>query len=275
MATPDRASLAAATLLSGLTEIVARAATAICAIPAYAVSRRTKSDSSIVTGADEASENILLDGLAALAPDIPVISEELMTRSRPPRLGDCFFLVDPLDGTREYVEGRDEYAVNLALICEGLPLLGIIASPARRLLWRGIVGRGAERLAFDNEKFGQMEPVRTRRWPEEHAVAALSRSHSDPNSDALLGRLSIAHCMAIGSALKFCLIAEGNADVYPRLAPTKEWDVAAGDALIAAAGGVVTGIDGAPLSFGHAESDFSVPGFIAWGDPERARRGLL
>ena len=274
MAKPDRASLAAPALLGGLTEIVARAATAICALPAHAVARRTKSDNSLVTDADEASEIVLLEGLARLTPDIPVISEERMARNDPPRLDDCFFLVDPLDGTREYVEGRDEYAVNLALICEGRPLLGIIASPARRRLWRGIVGRGAERLAFDNGELGQVELVRTRRWPHDRAVAALSRSHFDRDSDALLGRLNVAHSMAMGSALKFCLIAEGNADVYPRLAPTREWDIAAGDALISAAGGIVTGIDGSPLSFGRAETDFSVPGFIAWGDPARARQGL-
>lgn len=257
-------------LLQPLSEIVAKAAAAIRAMPPDTVARRIKADDTTVTAADEASERFILQALAALAPNIPVVSEELMTREAPPRLGDRFFVVDPLDGTREYVAGRDTFAVNLALIANGVPVLGIIASPARNLLWRGIVGQGAERLRIDNDALGAAEPIHTRRWPDADAVATISHSHLDPGTQAFLDRLNLAQRRPMGSALKFALLAEGGADVYPRLSPTSEWDVAAGHALVAAAGGTVTAPDGTPLRYGRAGDGFIVPGFVAWGDPARA-----
>ncbi|MGE0565809.1 MAG: 3'(2'),5'-bisphosphate nucleotidase CysQ [Pseudolabrys sp.] len=268
MTAPESATASA--LLKPLTEIVATAAAAVRAISASTAARRTKTDGSFVTEADERSEQIILDGLAALAPAIPVIAEEQMTRAAAPRLGGQYFLVDPLDGTREYVAGREEYAVNVALIRDGKPLIGIVASPARNRLWRGIVGLGAERLVLDDGRVSGAEAIRTRSWPEGRAIAVVSRSHLDRETEARLAALKPAERIAMGSALKFCLVAEGSADVYPRLGETSEWDVAAGHALIVAAGGAVVGIDGLSLIYGRAGGDFIVPGFIAWGDPARA-----
>jgi 3'(2'), 5'-bisphosphate nucleotidase len=270
MAMADGAAAGVSALLEPLTRIVAKAAAAIRAMPAHSVARRTKSDDTTVTAADETSERIILAALAALAPDIPVVSEELMTRQAPPPLGGRFFVVDPLDGTREYVAGRDAYAVNLALVENGAPVLGIVASPARNVLWRGIVGRGAQRMTVDSETLGTAAPIRTRPWPDDGAVAAISHSHLDPGTEAFLARLRPARRLPMGSALKFCLIAEGGADVYPRFSRTCEWDVAAGHALVVAAGGTVTATDGTPLIYGGSNEGFGVPDFIAWGDPARA-----
>jgi 3'(2'), 5'-bisphosphate nucleotidase len=267
-------------LLEPLTAIVAKAAAAIRTMPAATVARRVKNDASTVTAADEASERIILDELAALAPGVPVVSEELMTREAPPPLGERFFVVDPLDGTREYVAGRDAYAVNLALVENGRPVLGIVASPARNILWRGIVGHGAERLIIgkDAERLAigtgaQRLTIRTRPWPGADAVAAISHSHLDAGTQAFLTRLQLTRRLPMGSALKFSLIAEGGADVYPRFSETSEWDVAAGHALIVAAGGTVIATDGTPLLYGRTEVNFRVPGFIAWGDPAHAAAG--
>jgi 3'(2'), 5'-bisphosphate nucleotidase len=273
MAMADDATAGVSALLEPLTQIVTKAAAAIRAMPAHSVARHTKSDDTPVTAADEASERIILDALAALAPGIPVVSEELMTRQAAPPLGERFFVVDPLDGTREYVAGRDFYAVNLALVENGTPVLGIVASPARNVLWRGIVGRGAQRMTIDKNTLGSAEPIRTRPWPDAEAVAAISHSHLDPGTDAFLARLRPARRLPMGSALKFCLIAEGSADVYPRFSRTCEWDVAAGHALVVAAGGTVTATDGTPLIYGGSDDNFGVPDFIAWGDPVRAAAG--
>jgi 3'(2'), 5'-bisphosphate nucleotidase len=177
-------------------------------------------------------------------------------------------LIDPLDGTREYVSGSDEYAVNLALITDGEPVLGIVAAPAKRLIWRGIVGGGAERLRYaDNGAVIEHGSIRTRPLPDGTWTAVVSRSHGDPVTEAFIAARPGATRDAMGSALKFCRVAEGSADIYPRLAPTSEWDVAAGHAVIAAAGGKVTDGSGNPLRYGQRSNGFGLPDFIAWGDP--------
>jgi len=234
---------------------------------------RIKADRTPVTDADERSQDILLNAMARLMPGVAVVSEELA--SQPTRLGDVFALIDPLDGTKEFVAGSSEYTVNLAIIQDGEPVVGIMAVPAVGLIYRGSASHGAERLAMSHSRAGSdgtdAEPIRVRTPPRGGVVAAVSRSHLDSATVALLDRLHIGNRMACGSALKFCRIAEGRADIYPRLAPTCEWDVAAGHALVAAAGGTVTLPDGGALRYGGAASDFHVPAFIAWGD----RRGVL
>ncbi|MFL6824558.1 MAG: 3'(2'),5'-bisphosphate nucleotidase CysQ [Xanthobacteraceae bacterium] len=268
--------MAADGLLDELTSIISAAAAAIIAACAGSLDTRTKADLTPVTAADHAAEAVILEGLARLLPDTCVVSEEAVGRALPDRIPDRFVLVDPLDGTRELVAGRDEFTINLAIVDGGRPRLGIVAAPAHGLLWRGIEGSGAERLwlspgAPANAAQGR-SIVRTRPAPRAGLVAAVSRSHLDPQTEALLARLPIAARHACGSALKFCQIAEGSADVYPRFSPTCEWDVAAGHAVLAAAGGVVTTPEGAPLRYGRIAENFRVPAFVAWGDPEAAVR---
>ena len=263
-------------LLDELTSIVSAAAAAIVAARAGSLDTRTKADLTPVTAADHAAEAVILEGLARLLPGMCVVSEEAVGRALPDRIPDSFVLVDPLDGTRELVAGRDEFTINLAIVDGERPRLGIVAAPAQGLLWRGIEGRGAERLRLSPGAPAHAAQarsiIRTRPAPRASLVAAVSRSHLDPQTEALLARLPIADRYVCGSAVKFCQIAEGIADVYPRLSPTCEWDVAAGHAVLAAAGGVVTTPEGAPLSYGRIAENFRVPAFVAWGDPEAAVR---
>lgn len=257
-------------LREAATAVGAQAAAAIRAIPRTDLARRDKADRSPVTAADQAAEHVILAGLAAIAPAIPVVSEECVAAGECPSFGDCFFLVDPLDGTREFIDGRDEYTVNIALVFDGRPQLGVIVAPARDVLWRGSRGGGAERLQLSHGSPGPAVAIQTRRWPREGAVAAVSRSHPDPKSDAFLASAGATQRLVAGSALKFCAVAEGSADIYPRLSQTCEWDVAAGHALIESAGGLMTAPDGGRLVYGGSAGGFLVPGFLAWGDPTRA-----
>ena len=263
---------AAAALMEPLTDIVVQAGAAILAVSRATMLVEGKSDGSPVTEADMAAHRIIADGLAKLAPDIPALSEERTDLAARP-YKNSFFLVDPLDGTKEFVAGRDEFTVNVALITHGAPVLGIIAAPALGLLWRGIVGRGAERLLMTKDgRARSAQPIHTRPHPGPRTawIVAVSRSHGDKRTEAFIAARPGAIRQALGSAVKFGRIAEGGADIYPRLAPTSEWDVAAGHAVVTAAGGRITDSKGAALCFGEAREDFLVPEFIAWGDPAAA-----
>ena len=259
----------AVALLEPLTELVIRAGAAILAINRAAMKIDGKLDGSPVTEADLASDAILADGLARLAPAIPALSEE-RCQSAEPRAIAAFFLIDPLDGTKEFVAGREEFTVNLALVSNGEPVMGIIGAPALGIIWRGVVGRGAERLS--TSEASRSRPIRTRSMPPpgEPWVAAVSRSHADSRTESFIAARPGAIRIALGSALKFGRVAEGQADIYPRLAPTSEWDVAAGHALVTAAGGRITDTHGAPVRFVRGRPGFIVPEFIAWGDPSAA-----
>ncbi len=264
---------AAAALIAPLTEIVIAAGAAILAVNRRAMKVEGKLDGSPVTEADLAADRIIGEGLARLLPDLPTVSEERVHLAKPPYRGS-FFLVDPLDGTKEFVAGRPEFTVNVALVTNGTPLLGIVSAPAMGLLWRGLVGRGAERVKIGEGSIGPAEPIHTRPLPPpgEPWIAAVSRSHGDARSEAFIARRPGAIRETAGSAVKFARVAEGSADLYPRLAPTSEWDVAAGCAVLAAAGGKVTDSTGAELQFGGRRDRFIVPEFIAWGDPSAVAR---
>jgi 3'(2'), 5'-bisphosphate nucleotidase len=225
---------------------------------------RIKADGSPVTPADEAAEAVIRDGLSRMLPALPIVSEEQAERERPAAAAH-YFLVDPLDGTREFIAGRDEYTVNIGLISDGAPVLGIIAAPELGLIWRGIVGGGAERLEFSAGKTSKPRPIHTRIRPTGELVVMVSRSHLDPSTQAYLDALPQTRRIASGSSVKFCRLAEGVADHYPRLGPTRDWDVAAGHAVLAAAGGSVIGPDGAILTYGTPER--RIPAFLAWGTP--------
>jgi 3'(2'), 5'-bisphosphate nucleotidase len=272
----DDGNFATDGMLDDLTTIVSTAAAAILAARAGSLDPRTKSDQSPVTAADEAAEAVILAGLARVLPDVPVVSEEAAGRAPPTHLGDRFILVDPLDGTRELLAGRDEFTVNVALISGGRPTLGIVAAPALGLLWRGREGARAERLRLEpgSPASGARERVtiQTRPFPAEGIIATVSRSHLDKDTQAFLARLPVGSTVNCGSAVKFCQVAEGAADIYPRFGTTCEWDIAAGHAVLAAAGGNVTTPSGGPLEYGRIAERFRVANFIAWGDRSAAAR---
>jgi 3'(2'), 5'-bisphosphate nucleotidase len=260
-------------LIDALTGIVSRAAAAILKARAGTLATRHKADRTPVTAADEASEAVILEGLARLLPGVPVVSEEAGATAE--LAGDAYFLVDPLDGTRELVAGRDEFCVNIALVSAGKARLGLIGSPALGVIWRTGTP-GAERLTLapgaEPKSATECCTIRSRPWPQSGAIAVISRSHLDPHTRTFLERLPPTEQIASGSALKLCRVAEGKADVYPRLSPVCQWDLAAGDAIVTAAGGLVTTPEGTPLTYDMRKERFLVDGFIAWGDPSAPRR---
>src|SRR3982075_2024657 len=265
----DRDSAAA--LMGPLTDLVVRAGAAILAVNRAAMRIDGKRDGSPVTEADLAADRIIAEGLARLAPGIPALSEERVDVIKPPYEGS-FFLIDPLDGTKEFVAGRNEFTVNVALVTNGTPLLGIIGAPALGLVWRGLVGGGAERLKTGGGFLA--EPILPRALPKPGKpwIVAVSRSHGDSRTEGFIAARPGAVRQVLGSAVKFGRGAEGGADIYPRLAPTSEWDVAAGHAVVTAAGGKITDGLGNDLQFGRGGGGFVVPEFIAWGDPVAAAR---
>jgi 3'(2'), 5'-bisphosphate nucleotidase len=261
-------------LAEALSDLVAQASQAILTVLGSGLATRLKHDNSPVTNADHAADAILLEGLARLLPGVPVVSEESVEPGlSAAQLASTFVLVDPLDGTRELVAGRDEYTVNVALIVEGLPAFGIVAAPAAHVLWRGGVG-GAEKLRIDVidgiAKAIDARRISARRWPTASPIALVSRSHADARTATLLDGLAVSNRDVCGSSVKFCRLAEGTADLYPRLSPISEWDIAAGHAILAAAGGTVVAADGATLTYGHPGRSFLVPPFLALGDSDRA-----
>jgi 3'(2'), 5'-bisphosphate nucleotidase len=256
-------------LADALTALVAQASAAILAIAPAALATRLKADHTPVTAADEAADAVIAAGLARLLPGMAIVSEEGGQRADAP--GDTFVLVDPLDGTKEYIAGRDEYTVNVAVVRNGAPIAGVVCAPGKKTIWRGLVGKGAERLHLHNDKAQGPEKIAARKWPSGKPVAAVSRSHLDPKTEAFLAKLGPVDANAAGSSVKFCRIAEGVVDVYPRLGTTCEWDIAAGHAVLAAAGGVVTDPNGGALRYGNVAGNFRVPSFLAWGDPAKAR----
>ena len=262
---PNLDAAACAALLDGLTDLTVNAAETIRSLAA-AATVSTKADGSPVTTADEAAEAAICAGLKRLAPDLPIVSEEQASRQRPPAVeGGSYFLVDPLDGTREFIAGRDEYTINIALMTGRMPGLGIICAPALGELWRGIVGRGADRVKAGAS--GKPTPIHVRPRPD-RPVIMVSRSHLDRASLAYVAALPGATTTPCGSSIKFCRVAEGTADLYPRLAPTHDWDIAAGHAILTAAGGTVAAPDGVPLRY--ATPDLLIPAFVAAGGPIRA-----
>ena len=233
---------------------------------------RRKADGSPVTDADEASERFILDALRETLPAIPVIAEEQQAAGIAHSIGERFILVDPLDGTREFIRGRAEFAVNIGLIEGGVPVAGAIYAPLLSKLWIG----GTRAFALTIGPGEALEAARDRRVivtrdaPDGPLTVVASRSHPDRATGEFIESLSIAERISAGSSLKFCLVAEGRADLYPRFGPTMEWDVAAGHAIISAAGGVVVDGEGCPFRYG--KDGFQSGAFVAFGRESLARR---
>ena len=232
-------------LVDELAEAAREAGEAILTIVRRGFDVERKGDSSPVTEADHAAELVILAALARAAPGIPVIAEEQVAAGKIPAHGDTFFLVDPLDGTKEFIRGGDDYTVNIGLIEHGEPRLGLVFAPATGRLHGGITGEGA----WLDEGRTRM-PIRTR--PRGAAMTAVaSKSHlNQATIDYLAAAAGACDYVSVGSSLKFCIVAEGLADIYPRAAPTCEWDTAAGHAVLLAAGGIVDGPDGNALRYG-------------------------
>ena len=216
-------------------------------------SARNKNDASPVTEADERSEAFILSALRTLTPQVPIVAEEEVAAGRIPEVGRVFWLVDPLDGTKEFINRNDEFTVNIALVEDGAPTLGVVR------LFAGVAGSGA----YVEDATGR-RPIRCRAVPEEGLTVVASRSHGDADAlTAYLGSSKVASIRGAGSSLKLCVIAAGEADLYPRLGRTMEWDIAAGHAVLIAAGGTVSDLSGAPLTYG--KPGFENPHFVAAG----------
>jgi 3'(2'), 5'-bisphosphate nucleotidase len=255
-------------LLAPIADLVSAAGARIVELAAAGSPPRTKPDQSPVTAADEAAEAILCEGLAGILPGVPIIAEEAASRRPPEMPHGPYLVVDPVDGTRELVAGRNEYTVNVALVEAGAPVFGVLYAPAFGSLYAGAGGEAfraalAPGAAFDRDA---IVPIRARARPK-RLIALTSRSHPDEGSERFLADLPVDKKLPVGSSLKFARLAEGAADVYARHFTINEWDIAAGHALLEAAGGQVTALDGNALVYSRSDAGFRVNGFVAWGAP--------
>ena len=282
-----------ARLLEAMIAAALEAGRAIHAIYAAGFAIAHKADESPVTSADHAAEAIILARLASAAPGVPIVAEEEVAAGRIPSVAREFFLVDPLDGTKEFIQRRGDFTVNIALIRSGAPVLGVVYAPANGQLFAGNVAAGSafrssqsaaghaardaadSATAADNTDFPDRAdpddrtgsaarvPIRVRPVPQHGLTVVASRSHATPATDTYLAQYTVAERVPVGSSLKFCLVAAGDADLYPRLGPTMEWDTAAGHAVLSAAGGSVWAPGGAPFLYG--KPGFRNSSFIASG----------
>ena len=265
----DAASLVTAALAGGR---------AVLAVYATDFAVETKSDDSPVSQADRDAEAIILAHLAERFRDVPVVAEEMASEGRIPDCGKRFFLVDPLDGTKEFIRRNGEFTVNIGLIEHGVPVGGVVLAPALKRLfvgWRGEAWSG--HTDDGNTRITDLAPIHTGKSAAQ-PVAVASRSHITPETERMLEAVSAGERRSIGSSLKLCLVAEADADFYPRMGPTMEWDTAAGDAVLRAAGGSVVTVDGAALAYGKRDAagmrPFENPFFIATGDRALIDRAL-
>jgi 3'(2'), 5'-bisphosphate nucleotidase len=234
---------------------------------AEGVLARRKDDQSPVTAADEDAEAFILAALAKLAPATAVIAEEEVAAGRTQEIGARFFLVDPLDGTKEFLGRNGEFTVNIAEVQNGVPVRGVVFAPVKERMFIGEPG-GAFEIATEpgvEPQWNAARPIHVRAAPADGMVAVASRSHRDSKTDEYLAHYRIKDFVTAGSSLKFCLLAAGEADIYPRHGRTMEWDTAAGHAVLAAAGGTMTKLDGTAFLYGKAADKFANPFFVARG----------
>ncbi len=253
-------------LAIALETLARRAGAAILQVKREGIHAESKSDGSPVTDADLAANAVILEGLCSLLPDVPVITEEGEDSLRVLADPDCdFLLIDPLDGTREFVSSDPDYTVNIAYIRGRRPVLGVVHMPETGLSWVGD-SRSAQKAAWQIDVTGAWKPIQTRHASEVLDILA-SRSHLDPATEAFLEKFPTSKLVRRGSSLKFCLIAAGEGDLYPRFGPTMEWDTAAGDGVLTAAGGTMLDLNGQAFFYGKIQEDCRNCGFMAMGDP--------
>jgi 3'(2'), 5'-bisphosphate nucleotidase len=238
----------------------------------------TKADATPVTCADQESEALILAALQKLAPNIPIVAEEEAAAGRIPEVGRIFFLVDPLDGTREFICGRLEFTINIALVVDEVAVFGLVYAPGTGDFFVTPSKGQAAYAKIDpvtpptSMPMGAFQQIKVKVPHMDGLVAVASRSHMNAETQALLSGYKVASCLSAGSSLKFCLVAKGDADIYPRVGRTSEWDTAAGQAILEAAGGSVTRLDRKPLRYGKADQRFVNPDYIAWGGQPFAPR---
>ncbi|TNE66667.1 MAG: 3'(2'),5'-bisphosphate nucleotidase [Alphaproteobacteria bacterium] len=226
-----------------------------------------KQDASPVTEADRRGEVVIEAALKQIAPEIPIVGEEAKSEGKCPDVsGGTFWLVDPLDGTKEFIKKGNDFTVNIGLIRDGVPVMGFVLAPALNKLYWGIVGKGAWIANTETGKAENARPIATRKADRDNLVIVASKSHRSPELEAWLAHFPTADHVSIGSSLKFCLLATGEADMYPRLGPTCEWDTAAAHAVLLAAGGRVDAVDGKPLGYGKDLTTFLNPWFMCLAD---------
>ncbi|MGS4884912.1 3'(2'),5'-bisphosphate nucleotidase CysQ [Roseibium sp. MB-4] len=262
--------------VESLLNLAVAAGAEILKVYAEDFSASVKGDGSPVTVADQAAEDVILNGLAKHFPDVPVVAEESVEAGQLPEGGARYFLVDPLDGTKEFVKRNGEFTVNIALIDEGTPIFGVVYAPAlKEIYWGGALPGGDALGAFQGQvsdsEIVDEEKISVRKPPVAGLSVLASRSHLSEETEALIAKLNVAEKVCVGSSLKLCWVAAGRADLYPRMAPTMQWDIAAGDAVVRAAGGHVvlaeTGGDFVyRLAEGATKDDLRNPHFIAVSD---------
>lgn len=261
-------------LAAGFAQIAVRAGVVVMDVYETGPHVRTKPDSSPVCEADERAESLIQAELERFVPGVPILAEEAASRGEMPALDGRFILVDPVDGTKEFLNRNGEFTVNIALVDDGVPCAGAVYAPATGRLW--FAGEDAFTCTIppggDIGTAVDIVQIRARAAPEAGLVVMASRSHADSETEAFLARLPVAERRSAGSSLKFCALAEGSADLYPRFGPTMEWDTAAGDAVLRAAGGLMLTSDGAPFRYGKAEAGFRNGSFVAWGTVALAHR---
>jgi 3'(2'),5'-bisphosphate nucleotidase len=260
-----------------LAQIASEAGAIVARHYAGGCAAQEKADGSPVTIADLEAEAHILAALKRLSPDTAIIAEEQMACDGCATPKGAFFLVDPLDGTREFVARNGEFTVNIALIDQGSPIAGCVYAPALRQCFVGAPGIGAWRATLapgEVPAAHDFAPIRARPCTPNALVAAISRSHHDAETAAFLTNIPVVARRIVGSSLKFCLLAAGEADVYPRFGSVMEWDVAAGHAVLDGAGGVIRTPEGAPLQYGRNDKSYRMGPFIAWGDPALGQAGV-
>jgi len=268
-----------------LVRVAVKAGRAVMQVYSGPIDVAAKPDDSPVTRADVEAEQLIAQGLAEIAPEIPLVAEEAVSAGRVPEVGERFFLVDPLDGTREFIARNGEFTVNIALIVDGAPVMGVIYAPANGEIVFADQAHGAfagrvdldEAASADGDPvIHDIHPIQARSCEETGGVALVSRSHCDVRTRDLLTRFAPDSVQELGSSLKLCRIAQGSADLYLRHGPTMQWDTAAGDAILRAAGGCVVDLAGRPLRYARqidgVSRDFGNPDFCALGDTRRKTR---
>jgi 3'(2'), 5'-bisphosphate nucleotidase len=228
-----------------------------------------KDDRSPVTEADRRAERVILESLKALLPNVPVLAEESFAAGMRPEISDRFLLVDPVDGTKEFIKKNGEFTINIALIESGVPVAGCVYAPALERLYVGAdaaaaAGSGKPGDAFDA---ASLSPIKVRDGSSPEKIAVMSRSHADEETRRFALEQGVTETISAGSSLKFCRVAEGAADLYPRFGPTMEWDTGAGHAVVNGAGGRVTRPDGSPFLYGKVEEGYRNGPFVVWGRP--------